>query len=254
MSKRKFGSEKRYADVLTILLVIIIIAIIGLLGYFGYKIVDRKHTETVASDALEEFYKNTPKRTELPEEKEPEEVGEPEEESGGSLSDLIDHDKETENMAPSTPSTTNNVKKTYLDNKYEIKGAISIPKTNCNYPILEKVTTDSLKKSVAILDIVSSGEIVKDLNVPGTNAFILGHNYINGLFFSNNYKLTIGDTILITDQTGLTVTYTIYDMYYTTSDDASFMERELDPNVREIALQTCNDDSSQRLIIQAKDK
>jgi sortase (surface protein transpeptidase) len=73
------------------------------------------------------------------------------------------------------------------------------------------------------------------------------------MFFSDNYKLAIGDKIKITDQTGLTVTYTIYDMYYTSPNDASFMERDIDINTREITLQTCNDDSSQRLIIQAKD-
>ena len=68
-----------------------------------------------------------------------------------------------------------------------------------------------------------------------------------------NSEIKSGDTIKITDQTGTTVTYTIYHMFYTTPDDVSFMERDVDINTREITLQTCNDDSSERLIIFAKD-
>jgi sortase (surface protein transpeptidase) len=42
-------------------------------------------------------------------------------------------------------------------------------------------------------------------------------------------------------------------MYYTDPNDTDFMTRDIDINTREITLQTCNDDSSQRLIIQARD-
>jgi LPXTG-site transpeptidase (sortase) family protein len=244
--KKKFGQGKRYADILTILLVIIIIAIIGLVGYFGYKIINKKTVENNAANALEEFKKNTPT---ISADLDDENVTS-EDNGDVNLGDIINNDTSDTNQTTST-----NVKKTYLGN-YEIKGSISIPKTGIEYPILEKVTTDSLSKSVAIMDIVASSELtstVNDLNVPGTNAFILGHNYRNGMFFSNNDKLSIGDIIKITDQTGLTVTYTIYSMYYTDPNNADFMSREIDVNTREITLQTCNNDSSQRLIIQAKD-
>ena len=259
MGKKRYGSGKRYADILTILLVITIAAILALLGYFGYKVVDKKNVEATAANAMDEFLNTRPTVVE----KEPEEIiEEPTEdntantENPGSLSDLIDHDATSKpsSSGNNTSSSASSAPKVYIDNKYEVKGVISIPKTNCNYPILDRVTTESLKKSVAILDVVSSGEATDELNVPGTNAFILGHNYRNGQFFSDNYKLVIGDKIKITDQAGVTVEYTIYKMYYTSSDDASFMERQVDPNTREITLQTCNDDSSQRLIIQAHDK
>ena len=130
-----------------------------------------------------------------------------------------------------------------------------ISKTGIEYPILERATVGSLSKAVGILQIATCHDIttpVSELNIPGTNALILGHNYRNGQFFSDNDQLDLGDTIDITDSAGQTVTYEIYKMYYTTPDDISFMERELDPSAREITLQTCNDDSSQRLIIWAK--
>lgn len=248
-----YRSGKRYADLLTVLLVVIIIAIVGLLGYFGYKAINKKTVEANANSALEEFKKNTPVIT--PDENIVDNIA-------TNPSEPIDPNSlvisKPNNSNPETPSNTTvqkPVNKTYMG-KYEIKGTIQIPKTKCEYPILEKVTPDSLSKSVAILDIISSSEIsekVTDLNVPGTNAFILGHNYRNGQFFSNNYKLSVGDQIKITDQTGLVVTYTIYEMNYVEADAVDFMLREIDPNTREITLQTCNDDSSQRLIIQAKD-
>jgi LPXTG-site transpeptidase (sortase) family protein len=250
--KNSFGSGKRYADVLTILLVIIIIAIFGLLVYFGYKAVHKQSIETNVSKALEEFNKNIDENSNESDDENVIVDDGTGETSSTDLSSLIDT---TATDKSSSNSSSSNVKKTYLGD-YEIKGTISIPKTGIEYPILEKVTVDSLAQSVAILDIVSSDELnenVKDLNVAGSNALILGHNYRNGLFFSDNDKLENGDKIKIKDQTGTTVTYTIYEMFYTSANDISFMERAIDVNTREITLQTCNDDSSQRLIIQARD-
>ena len=264
--KKRMGAGKSYADILTVLLVIIIVAIIALLGFFAYKVVDKKNVETTASTTNDEFLAtaeaNRQAIAKARKNEENEEVDKPTEIDFEKANEIISNagsKTETSNSGetPQQSSTSNvQIKKTYMGN-YEVKGSIDIPKTKCEYPILEKVTVDSLKKSIAILDIVSNPELnrtVKDLNVPGTNAFILGHNYRNGQFFSNNDKLSIGDTIKITDQTGTTVTYTIYHMFYTTPDDVSFMERDIDINTREITLQTCNNDSSERLIIFAKDK
>ena len=261
--KKRIGAGKSYADILTILLVIIIIAIIALLGYFTYKVVNKKNVEATASDTNAEFLAAA-------EENKRRIVKENKDEQVAEVPTEIDFDKTNsileqgnlsqtgtgeEEQQQEQTTTTADIKKTYLGN-YEVKGSINIPKTKCEYPILERVTVDSLKKSIAIMEIVSSSELnktVKDLNVAGTNAFILGHNYRNGQFFSNNDKLAIGDKIKITDQTGTTVTYTIYHMFYTDPNDVSFMERDIDVNTREITLQTCNQDSSERLIILAKD-
>lgn len=241
----KFSGEKRYADILTVLLVIVIIGIIALLGYFGYTAIKEHVVENEAADAVQEFYDNLNNTNT---------TSEDEETNTESSVTLADFNANTDTSA-SSGSSTSGRKKTYLDD-YEIKGTIKIKKTGIEYPILEKVTVGSLSKAVGILQIATCDEIttpVTELNIPGTNVLILGHNYRNGQFFSDNDKLDIGDNIEITDSAGDTVTYKIYNMYYSTPDDISFMERELDPNVREITLQTCNDDSSQRLIIWAKD-
>lgn len=237
----KFGSNKRFADFLTVLLVFIIIGIIGLLGYFGYKAFAKHNVETEANKAVEEFHRVVDRTKD--EEDETEDPGE-----RADLSEFINTNTETQTKKSSS-------KKTYLDG-YEVIGTIKIPKTGIEYPILAKATVGSLSKAVGVMEIATCDSItsvVKDLNVLGTNAYILGHNYRNGQFFSNNDQLSNGDKIYITDTSGVTVTYTIYKMYYTSPDDVSFMQRELDSNVREISIQTCNNDSSQRLIIWAKD-
>lgn len=88
------------------------------------------------------------------------------------------------------------------------------------------------------------------LNVPG-NTVIVGHNYRNGLFFSNNKKLSNGDSIYITDNSGTKLKYVIYNKYETTPEDTDYMLRDTGGK-REISLSTCTDDSSKRIIIWAR--
>lgn len=176
---------KKYADVLTILLVIVIIGVIGLLGYFAYQAISKQQVETAAQEAMDEFYKNTSSD-------EDEEIIE--DESSASLADLVDTSL-TESTQAESSSSSGAKTKTYYEG-YEIKGTINIKKTSCNYPILEKVTVGSLKIAVGILDIATCDEItstVTELNVPGTNALILGHNYRNSQFFSRNDELELGE-------------------------------------------------------------
>ena len=270
--KKRIGAGKSYADILTVLLVIIIIAILSLLGFFAYKIVHTRNVEADAAEANDDFLATAKKNMELIEKAKKSEgdLEIPTEIDTSALAGILDKNNngessETEDTPTEQeqPTTTEEdikervpIKKSYMGD-YEIKGSISIPKTNCNYAILEKVTPASLSKSVAIMEISANPELnktVTELNVPGTNAYIMGHNYLNGQFFSDNDKLSIGDKIKITDPYNETVTYTIYNMYYTTANDVSFMYRDIPLDTREITLQTCNENSTQRLIIWAKDK
>ena len=132
-------------------------------------------------------------------------------------------------------------KKTYKG--FNVVGTIEIPKISLKYPILEKVTKKSIEVAVAVIYGTGPNEV--------SNTTIMGHNYRNGLFFSNLKKLSNGDKIYITDLNGNKVTYTIYNKYETTPEDADYMTRNTN-GAREISLSTCTDDSSARLIIWAK--
>ena len=128
---------------------------------------------------------------------------------------------------------------------YEVKGTIKIPKTGIEYPVLDSVTKRSLEIAVGI----AYGPGINEVG----NTIIYGHNYRNGLFFSDNKKLSNGDKILLTDQTGKTITYVIYNIYQTDPSDASYFTRDTNGK-REISLQTCTDDSSARIIIWAAEE
>ena len=80
----------------------------------------------------------------------------------------------------------------------------------------------------------------------------MGHNYRNGMFFSDNKKLSNGDKIYITDLNGNRVTYNIYNVFQTSVNDTSFYNRDTD-GAMEVTLSTCTDASDdQRVIVEAR--
>lgn len=218
--------NSKYSKALTVVLIVVIIGIVGTVGYFLYDLYAVKSKNNKAQEIIDEFSKSSIRR----------EFDDNEEEGNGSAENPLDSINSVENQQ--------SAQKTYMEG-YEVMGTIEIPKTKIKYPILSEVTKKSLETSVAILYGVG-------LNRPG-NTTIVGHNYRNGLFFSDNKKLSKGDMIKITDQTGTTVTYEIYDMYETSPSDASYMQRDT-AGAKEISLSTCTDDSTARLIILAKEK
>ena len=104
---------------------------------------------------------------------------------------------------------------------YEVYGTISIPKIKIEYPILENATPRAIKIAVAY----SAGVGINRVG----NTVISGHNYRNGLFFSNNKKLNEA-----------------------TPTDASFYNRDT-AGPREITLSTCTNDGNMRTIVLAKE-
>ena len=83
------------------------------------------------------------------------------------------------------------------------------------------------------------------------NTVIIGHNYRNGAFFGSNKRLSEGDKVYITDNSGERVEYTIYKKYLTPQEDYSYATRNTNGK-REITLVTCHTDNRYRLVIFAK--
>lgn len=243
--------DNKYSNILTLLLIIIVVTIVGICVYYGYDYYSQEASEVQNQKAVEEFNKATSEKKKVvvaAKNEVKEEVVENVVENT-----TIDYNDLYENIVAELPEVEEPevqepqqaIEKQYLAG-YEIVGTIKIPKTKIEYPILSQVTKKSLETSVAVL-------YGPGVNLPG-NTVIVGHNYRNNRFFSNNDKLSNGDVVYITDVYGNTVTYKIYNMYYTTANDADYMIREIEEGVREISLSTCNDDSSQRLIIWAREK
>ena len=232
--------NSKYSNILTMILVILIVIILGIVGYFAYSFLNEKSINSNASSVVDEFKKSKEtirKDTSNLKDKNKEE----------NVVANVNPDELLNTLNVDTSTTTPEekpIEKVMMED-YEVMGTIKIPKTGIEYPVLETVTKRSIEIAVAIA-------YGPGLNEVG-NTIIFGHNYRNGLFFSNNKKLVNGDKIYITDKYGETVTYEVYNVYETTPNDASYIQRDTEGR-REISLQTCNDDSSMRLIIWAKEK
>ena len=214
--------ESKYSKVLTVILVIVIIAILGLLGFLGYDWYQKYFVEKDALAFVDNYTSDA--------EDEPEDQNTTNE----TATNPIDNVDRTNTVS----GTSGDEMPTYKG--FNVVGTIEIPAIDIEYPILQKVSRSSLETSVAML--YGAG-----INQVG-NTVIVGHNYRNGLFFSNNKRLNNGDKIYVTNNSKNRLTYTIYNKFETTPEDASFYSRDT-AGKPEITLSTCNDDSSKRLII-----
>ena len=224
-------TANKYGNFLTVLLIVLIIGTVIGVGFLAYNFVIKpKIEDDRIIEAIEEFDKNA---GENEEEQEPEEDTQQE--------DINPTIKPNESQGNTESGTK---KKTYYEG-FVMIGYITIPKTDVKEPILDVVTPESLDKAVATLYPSNP-----KLNEPG-NVVIIGHNYRNGKFFSNNNKLSVGDKVLIKDTTGRELSYTIYQKFQTSDQDTSFYTRNTN-GVAEITLSTCTDNGNARIIILAK--
>lgn len=229
--------NSKYSKLLTVVLIIVIIAVIALLAFLGYDVYKKYTIESDSEVAVGQFENQL---NQIQNNTNTENVVENAIDPNINLNSIMNTTTENNN------NNTGGNKVTYKG--YEVIGTIEIPKTNIKYPIIKQndVGMESLK--VAICNLYGT------LNEVGGNAVLVGHNYRNGTFFSNNKKLSKGDKIYITDNSGKKVTYIINKKYETGTGDFDYATRKVDANKRHISLSTCTDDSKKRLIIWATEE
>lgn len=218
--------NSKYSNILTVLLVFVIIAIIGIIVFLGYRYYKSSQIKNNSEDFVGSFLNDSNTDS-----------------NNGNGDDIIEGDMFSgiEEGNSDGSGTSGKVKKY---NGYVISGTIEIPATNLKCPIIAQ---SEYSKSALETSVV---EIYGNLNQVG-NTTIVGHNYRNGLFFSNNKKLNIGDKIYITDLEGKRLSYTIYNKYEGSDTESDYMTRDTQGAI-EVSLSTCTDDSKARLIIWAK--
>lgn len=129
-------------------------------------------------------------------------------------------------------------------NEYDtIIGFIDIPNINIDYPIFSNTTEELLKISPCRFSGPLPGEI--------GNLCIAGHNYVDNKFFSNLYKLNIGDYIYVSDIYNNTNTYSVFKKYEVSTTDTSCTDQNTNGKII-ITLITCNNVNGKRLVIQAE--
>lgn len=129
--------------------------------------------------------------------------------------------------------------------EFTVIGTIQIPDIDLKYPILQENNIEALETSVVLM------YTAQGLNNEG-NSVITGHNYRNGIMFSNLNKLTNGDYIYITDNTGRNLKYKIYNIYEDNTNENTYITRNTEGK-KEITLSTYNGDNNAKIIIFAKE-
>ena len=142
-------------------------------------------------------------------------------------------------------------KQVQLDYKgYKVIGLVKIDAIGLEYPILEigDIDPDSAKAPMKLSIIKYWGENVNDYG----NLSIAGHNNKDGTMFGKTKKLKMGDIVELTDLTGQTIQYSIYDIFVTNPNDVSILLPK-DEQIREVTLITCTNGNKERLILKAKE-
>lgn len=221
--------ESKYSKVLTIILVIVIVAIVILLGFLAYDYINKFSSTKQASDFVEDYQGN---------------ITTSEEDNTNNSQENVALD--STNEVPITDSSTSGStgKKKYKG--YTVVGTMKIPAINLEYPIFEEITTKALE--TGLIALYPNGDNINQVG----NTVIIGHNYRNGMFFSNLKKLSNGAKIYIKDFRGTTLTYEVYNKFEAAATDTSFYTRDTNGHA-EITLSTCTDASNdQRTILFAK--
>ena len=231
-------NNSKYGNILTIILIVAVIAIIGIVGFIGYRIYGAYYVDTGATQAAIQFEQTLQNNNMNNGQYINNTIGSNKKENITGVDDSAIGNNNDNSNNNSSQSTT-----TYKG--FAVVGTIQIPDIKLKYPILEKLSTKSLKTSVVLM------YTAQGLNNIG-NSVIIGHNYRNGTMFSDVDKLTNGDYIYITDITGRKVKYEIYKMYRGSGSESDYITRNTEGK-REISLSTCTDDSKARLIVLARE-
>ncbi len=128
--------------------------------------------------------------------------------------------------------------------EYQVAATLAIPKINLNYPVLSSTSDDLLKNALTKFWGPNANE--------EGNFVIAGHNYKNKKFFGRLDEMEISDTIELTDVSGKTLTYQIYDIYTVKPTQIDCTSQETN-GAKEITLITCTATGAERLIIKARE-
>jgi len=151
-------------------------------------------------------------------------------------------DKVDEVIEEKVPDQTE-VKVNYNGIKYTVLGKITIKKIGIYQPILKENTKDSYNTALVKM----SGP---NLNSYG-NVAIGGHNFMKGNYFIKIKNLVKNDVITITDLSGTSVNYYVYEYKVTSIEDASYLSQPKDKNAKIVTLVTCTVGGKERYYVKA---
>ena len=126
---------------------------------------------------------------------------------------------------------------------YDVDCVLNIPSLGINYPVLKEYSDENLKISINKFWGCNPNEV--------GNYVIAGHNYKNKKMFGKLSQIKVGDICEITDLTGTTLKYSVYDRYVVNPDN-TYCTSQLTDGKKEITLITCTNYGQQRLVVKAR--
>ncbi len=126
---------------------------------------------------------------------------------------------------------------------YITEAVLNIPSLGINYPVLSETSEELLKISLNKFWGPSPNEV--------GNYCIVGHNYKNKKMFGKLSEIKNGDVVELTDNSGKTVKYAVYNKYVVEPDDVSCTSQLTNGN-KEVTLITCTNYGKQRLVVKAR--
>ena len=160
------------------------------------------------------------------------------------ISTPVEEEDDTEELVSRNTSVTSNGTEYYTD------AIVNIPSIGVNYPVLKETsgTLDHIDELLKIAPCFFWGHGPNEVG----NYCIVGHNYRSSKFFSKVLELENNDIIELTDLTGKTLKYSVYDKYVVSPEELDCTS-QLTNGMKEVTLITCTNDSSKRVIVKARE-
>lgn len=127
---------------------------------------------------------------------------------------------------------------------YETESILNIPSLGINYPVLSEQSEELLKISINKYWGPKPNEV--------GNYCVVGHNYRSGKMFGNLSKIQNGEIVELTDGSGRTLQYAVYNKFIVEPDNTDCTS-QITNGYKELTLITCTNQGKQRLVVKCRE-
>lgn len=195
-----------------------------LFSYYIYAEYDRTKSEEVSQEILAEIDNTTINQDD------------------GILRVALEADTQEQNVE--IQETESNKYVTQSGATYTTEAVLNIPSLGINYPVLSDTSEELLKISLNKFWGPSPNTV--------GNYCIVGHNYKNKKMFGKLADIKNGDIVELTDNSGKTIKYAVYNKYVVNPEDVACTSQLTNGN-KEVTLITCTNYGKQRLVVKARE-
>ena len=214
---------KRKKKIYQFAFLISIICVCLLSSYYIYAEYDRTKSEEVSQEILAEIDNTTINQDD------------------GILRVALEADTQEQNVE--IQETESNKYVTQSGATYTTEAVLNIPSLGINYPVLSDTSEELLKISLNKFWGPSPNTV--------GNYCIVGHNYKNKKMFGKLADIKNGDIVELTDNSGKTIKYAVYNKYVVNPEDVACTSQLTNGN-KEVTLITCTNYGKQRLVVKAR--